>query len=758
MQFPSCSASNFFPVHHVQQQIAVGLAMVAVAVLVLFPHAAQAQQTAFTYQAQLQQSGAPVDGTKDLQFTLYDSKTGGSTVGSAVTKQDVSVSNGVLTTSLDFGAVFGDGPRFLEVGVRDGGSTGSFTTLSPRTRIRPAPLAMALPNVTVASDGNVGVATPSPTSPLTVNGTIESTSGGVKLPDGTMIQGSGDLGGGGSGWALGGNSGTDPTTGDFLGTTDETALELKVNGERALRIEPTVSAPNVIGGITDNRVSSGVEGATIGGGGFVTSSGTPILEWNEVGANFGTVSGGLNNVASGKAATVGGGGGNVASGDSATVAGGRRNEASGMSATVGGGADNTANADRATVVGGIGNTATGAAATAMGNGTSASGQDATAMSDGTTASGGNATAMGFQTTASGQDATAMGAVTTASGARATAMGRNTTASGLAATAMGVQTIAATNRSLSIGQFNSANTSDDNTLFVAGNGSSAIPSDALVLKKDGDLALGPSDPQDLRLHVAEDKANAGVNDSPGANMVLFENTNSGPHPDVLGLQAGPTDPPAGVTYVSFYQRDGTTIGTIEGNGSGGVNFNTTGSDYAEELPMRPGAATATPTDLVAVRGGEVTLDTEDTDRLMIVTDRAAVTGNAARNSNRPRVPVAFVGQVPVRLSGTAEVGDLIVASGQDDGTARAVAPAQYRPGEHGPIAGRAWSAKSSSGSGTVTVAVGLDQSGALVEQLQRQRSRIQEQNEQLRSQGEQLESLKERVRRLEALMQEQSNSN
>ena len=341
-------------------------------------------------------------------------------------------------------------------------------------------------------------------------------------------------------------------------------------------------------------------------------------------------------------------------------------------------------------------------------------------------------AFGRDTEASGNTATAMGEGTTASGNFATAMGSRTEASGSDATAMGFQTTAATDKSLSIGGYNSANTSADGTLLVAGNGdNSNLPSsrsDALVLKQDGDLALGPSDPQDLRLHVAKDKPNAGVGDSPGANMVLFENTNTGTKPDVLGLQAGPTNPGSGVTYVSFYQRDGTTIGSIEGNGSGGVNYATGGSDYAEELPVMAGAPAPASTDLVGVRGGEVHLSTEEADRVMIASDRPAVTGNttpSTETDDARRVAVAFVGQVPARVHGPVQVGDLIVASGKDDGTARAVSPGAYRRAEHGPIAGQAWSAKSGDGVGTVTVAVGLGRSGAVAEQMEDQRDRIAE---------------------------------
>ncbi len=54
--------------------------------------------------------------------------------------------------------------------------------------------------------------------------------------------------GGGVGWSLTGNSGTAPGM-NFVGTTDNQALELRVNGARALRLEPG-STPNVIGGLS----------------------------------------------------------------------------------------------------------------------------------------------------------------------------------------------------------------------------------------------------------------------------------------------------------------------------------------------------------------------------------------------------------------------------------------------------------------------------------------------------------------------------
>lgn len=70
-------------------------------------------------------------------------------------------------------------------------------------------------------------------------------------------------------WQLNGNVGTTPGT-HFVGTVDNQPVEIKVNGARALRLEPTTSSlhgPNVIAGSRYNTVTPGTYGATIAGGG-----------------------------------------------------------------------------------------------------------------------------------------------------------------------------------------------------------------------------------------------------------------------------------------------------------------------------------------------------------------------------------------------------------------------------------------------------------------------------------------------------------
>jgi hypothetical protein len=102
--------------------------------------------SAFTYQGRLDKDSAPASGNFDFQFALFDAVTGGSQIGSTIVAKSVPVSNGVFTVVLDFGRVFWEGQRFLEVSVRPV-SSGGFTKLTPRQPITPAPVAAALPGV-----------------------------------------------------------------------------------------------------------------------------------------------------------------------------------------------------------------------------------------------------------------------------------------------------------------------------------------------------------------------------------------------------------------------------------------------------------------------------------------------------------------------------------------------------------------------------------------------------------------------------------
>lgn len=103
---------------------------------------AHGQGTAFSYQGKLSDGGNPANGTYDFQLSVHDGATDGNQVGSTLTFEDATVAAGLFTLYPDFGgAVFTGQPRWLQVAVRAGASTGSFTPLNPRQPVLTTPYA-----------------------------------------------------------------------------------------------------------------------------------------------------------------------------------------------------------------------------------------------------------------------------------------------------------------------------------------------------------------------------------------------------------------------------------------------------------------------------------------------------------------------------------------------------------------------------------------------------------------------------------------
>src|SRR5438132_7948331 len=100
--------------------------------------------TSFTYQGRLTDGGNPANGIYDLRFAIYDSTNNpGAVIAGPLTNAATAVSNGLFTITLDFGPNAFDGTaHWLEIAVRPGGSTGTFTPLNPRQPLTPAPYAL----------------------------------------------------------------------------------------------------------------------------------------------------------------------------------------------------------------------------------------------------------------------------------------------------------------------------------------------------------------------------------------------------------------------------------------------------------------------------------------------------------------------------------------------------------------------------------------------------------------------------------------
>src|SRR5438132_1550245 len=104
----------------------LGLVVVIVlfAVLSVSVQAQGPVDTAFTYQGQLKASGAAVNATCDMQFSLWDAAgtgtppSGGTQIGATQTNTNVSVVGGLFTARLDFSSSFPGAARWLGIGVR----------------------------------------------------------------------------------------------------------------------------------------------------------------------------------------------------------------------------------------------------------------------------------------------------------------------------------------------------------------------------------------------------------------------------------------------------------------------------------------------------------------------------------------------------------------------------------------------------------------------------------------------------------------
>lgn len=99
--------------------------------------------TAFTYQGRLTDGGSPANGQYDIELKLYDDPEAGSQVGGTVTVNDQQVTSGLFAVQPDFGSgIFTGQARWLQIGVRPGGETGAYISLSPRQPLTATPYAL----------------------------------------------------------------------------------------------------------------------------------------------------------------------------------------------------------------------------------------------------------------------------------------------------------------------------------------------------------------------------------------------------------------------------------------------------------------------------------------------------------------------------------------------------------------------------------------------------------------------------------------
>ena len=140
---------------------------------------------------------------------------------------------------------------------------------------------------------------------------------------------------------------------------------------------------------------------------------------------------------------------------------------------------------------------------------------------------------------------------------------------------------------------------------------------------------------------------------------------------------------------------------------GVTYESGGGDYAEWLERAAGVRNLLPGEVVGVKGGKISLNTQDADHFMVVSTRPIVLGNMQPQNTAQYEKIAFLGQVPVRVIGKVAVGDYLIPSGNNDGFAIAIAPDKLPIADHRRIIGIAWETAKDAPLNVINAAVGIN---------------------------------------------------
>lgn len=179
---------------------------------------------------------------------------------------------------------------------------------------------------------------------------------------------------------------------------------------------------------------------------------------------------------------------------------------------------------------------------------------------------------------------------------------------------------------------------------------------------------------------------------------------------------PTDPLA----VALVIPQANLIATCN---NGGVIYESAYGDYAEYLERQDPNEKLYVADIVGVKGGKISRNTDGAEQFMSISLAPIVLGNMPQDDvihNYDKV--GFMGQVPVKVRGKVKSGDYIIPSGRHDGEGLAIAPEDLEIGMISQIVGRSWTSSEHEGMNIINIVVGV-KSFEIVEVLKKERKRL-----------------------------------
>ncbi len=161
-----------------------------------------------------------------------------------------------------------------------------------------------------------------------------------------------------------------------------------------------------------------------------------------------------------------------------------------------------------------------------------------------------------------------------------------------------------------------------------------------------------------------------------HVAIIENKSTGnTHVLALSMPNDTGTAAAADNFITFYHGGSTSsdaVGAIEGNGAGGINYKSGSADFAEWIPRQKADERIEAGDIVGIGNGKVSRNVTGTDHVQVISTAPAFTGNDPGYDKRDQYAlVAMMGQVPVKVVGTVNAGDYIVASGKNDGKGIAI---------------------------------------------------------------------------------------
>lgn len=140
---------------------------------------------------------------------------------------------------------------------------------------------------------------------------------------------------------------------------------------------------------------------------------------------------------------------------------------------------------------------------------------------------------------------------------------------------------------------------------------------------------------------------------------------------------------------------------------GVEYSSGNGDYAEWLERIDQNEYLSAGDIVAVKGGKITRDLSNAEQIMAVSHHPIILGNTPeKGKSFMGNDIAFMGQVPVKVMGSVQSGDYIVANSKIKGYGIAIHPDKMKAEDHVLAVGRAWDNMPNEGPKMVNTVVGV----------------------------------------------------